>query len=228
MTARAVPLIVALISLAVTWGAAGGVDGAEQTTVAAPAPAHTATPAPLEETVIRIDTIAPENVIVREKGIETEPRKENVIRRDIRLYGPDTAKTREQQLQVLRMQQEILKSQRVLLTSLGAIAGHQALMDSRSARVESATRDATLGMKGGASEMQKLRGEAAATNAKVTDVNRTTMEMAEDVKKMAKNIEEIEDTLNNVEAMIGKLSENTEDSSSDLKKGMKRLEECTH
>jgi methyl-accepting chemotaxis protein len=71
--------------------------------------------------------------------------------------------------------------------------------------------------------MHKVLGEAASTNAKATDINRTTTDMAEGMKTMAKNIEEIGDTLNNVESMIAKLSE-TCDACYGLKKGMKEME----
>ena len=66
-------------------------------------------------------------------------------------------------------------------------------------------RDMTSSMKSDARELQKVRGEAAATNGRVTELGEDTTDMAQVIQKMSKSIEELEHNSKDMEIEIGEL-----------------------
>jgi len=171
----------------------------------------------LDEAVIRLESVGPQGEVKTEAPGAPAPQK------NIYILRFTTGGSDERQLQILRIQRAILKNQLVLLKSLSTIANHQVLLGTRTARVESAMRDVTLGMMSESSEMKKVRGETASTGAKVTDLAGTTTDMTDELKVMAKDINELEGTLGNVDSMIGKLSEGMEDQGSEIARGMRNM-----
>ncbi len=169
----------------------------------------------LDDAVIRLEAASPGVDLKTGKGVEEKaaPRRNMYMLRF-------EAGSGNRQLQMLRIQREILKNQLILLKSLSALAGHQVLLNTRTARVENTLRDMTLGMKASSMEMGKVMGETASTNAKTTDIASTTTDMAKTMEVMAKNIEEIEDTMKDVDLTIGKMSEDMGGSFEGLERSM--------
>ncbi len=176
----------------------------------------------LGNTVVRID--APDNPggIGAGRGGESGagpaagPRNVYILRFDSEAGG-------ERQVQVLRIQREILKNQLVLLKSLSAIAGYQVSLGTRTARVENIMRDMTLGMKSSGGELKKIAGDAAGTSSKMTDVAATTADMAAGMREMSRNIGEIEGAIDNVDSMIRRLASSVESQGDDMLGGMRKM-----
>jgi|LAHU01.1.fsa_nt_gb methyl-accepting chemotaxis protein len=130
--------------------------------------------------------------------------------RNVYILRFDSASSDERQIQLLRLQREILKNQLVLLKSLSAIANYQVNLGTRTARVENIMRDVTLGLKDSGVEIRKIAGDVAGTSAKMTDVANTTADMAEEMRKMARSIDDIEGAIDNVDSMIRRMSSGIE------------------
>ncbi|MCX6358005.1 MAG: hypothetical protein NT045_09075 [Candidatus Aureabacteria bacterium] len=174
----------------------------------------------LDDAVIRLESVKPPVGAVPGKGVEGgAPNME----RNIYVLRFDSGGGTERQVQLLKLQREILKNQLILLKTLGTIANYQVLLGTRTARVENTMRDITLGMKASGSEMQKVLGETAGTSAKMTDVASTTSDMAVELKDVSKNIKDVESTIDNVDMMIGKMSGKMDSMASDTERGMKKM-----
>lgn len=130
----------------------------------------------------------------------------------------------ERQIHLLQTQREILRNQLILLKALGAIANHQALLGSRTARVENIVRDVVLGMKSSRGETHKLVGEVAGTAARVTDIAGTTAEMSVTMKEIGKGIRGVEGTIKDMDVMIERLALNVRDQASALDDGFRMME----
>lgn len=143
--------------------------------------------------------------------------------RNVYILRFDSGAGSERQVQVLRIQREILKNQLVLLKSLSTIANYQVSLGTRTARVENIMRDMTLGMKSSESGMRKVAGDTAGTSAKMTDVASTTTDMAAGMKEMSQNINEIEGAIGNVDSMIEKMARSVESQGDETQRGIKRM-----
>lgn len=160
----------------------------------------------LDKAVIRLETTGMEQGVKINRGVETAPGEGVNIQKNVYILRFDTRGGGESQLHVLKLQREILKNQLFLLKTLSTMTKHQVMLATRTARVDSRVRDMTMGMKSSQKEMKRVRGETASTGAKVTDVELTTMDMAECLEGVAKNIEDIEGVIGGVEMMIDDMS----------------------
>lgn len=176
----------------------------------------------LDDAVIQLDTVSPDVGLKTGKGVEGGPEEKAGPQRNVYILRFDAGGGGDRQLQLLRIQREILKNQLILLKSLGALAGHQVLMNTRTARVENTLRDMTMGMKASSREMTRVLGETASTNAKTTDIASTTTDMAQTMEAMAKNVEEIESAMKDVDMEIGKMSKDMSSSFYDIDRTLKR------
>ena len=174
----------------------------------------------LDDAVIQLETVSPDAGLKTGKGVEGGPEEKAGPRRNVYILRFDAGGGGDRQLQMLRIQREILKNQLILLKSLSALAGHQVLLNTRTARVENTLRDMTLGMKASSREMTRVLGETASTNAKTTDIASTTTDMAKTMEAMAKNVEEIESAMKDVDLEISKMSKDMSSSSYDVERSM--------
>lgn len=177
----------------------------------------------LENAVIKLETTDAGGDLKAAKGVEAPAAEKFGVQRNIYILRFDSGAGPERQLQLLRIQREILKNQLALLKALNTIASYQALLGTRTARVESSMRDITLGMKSSRGEMHKVRGETSATGAKMTDVARETANMSETLVDMAKDIDDIEGAIQSVDVQISKLVDAASDQASATERGMKRM-----
>lgn len=177
----------------------------------------------LDNAVIRLETGGPGSGLGAGKGVEAPPGDGRAPQRNVYILRFDSGTGGERQVQVLRIQREILKNQLVLLKSLSTIANYQVNLGTRTARVENIMRDMTLGMKASGSEIKKVAGDTAGTSAKMTDVASTTTDMAAGMKDMAKNIGEIEGAIGNVDSMIQKMASSIESQGDATERGMKKM-----
>jgi hypothetical protein len=178
----------------------------------------------LDDAVIQLETGSPDVDLKKGKGVEERPEEKPGMRRNVYILRFDAGGGGDRQLQMLRIQREILKNQLILLKSLGALAGHQVLLNTRTARVENTLRDMTLGMKASGREMAKVMGETASTNAKTTDIASTTTDMAKTMEAMAKNVEEIESAMKDVDLEIGRMSKEMGGTFYDIEHSMERAQ----
>lgn len=174
----------------------------------------------LDGAVIKLEAASPAGGMQSDRGVEAGAPG---LQKNIYILRFDAGGGGEQQLQLLRLQREILKNQLVLMKTMSTIANYQVMLGTRTARVESTMRDMTLGMKSSATEMHKVRGDTAGTNAKVTDIASTTTDMAEEVKEISKNIDDVESSIESVDVMIGKVSDKMDSQSDDMERGFKKL-----
>lgn len=177
----------------------------------------------LDNAVIRLETASPAGGLGTAEGVEASSEGGRAAPRNVYILRFDSGASGERQLQVLRIQREILKNQLVLLKSLSTIAGYQANLGTRTARVENIMRDVTLGMKDSGTAIQKVAGDTAGTSAKMTDVASTTSDMAEGMKEMAKNIDDIEGAISNVDSMISKMASSIESQAFDEQRERRKM-----
>lgn len=177
----------------------------------------------LDNAVIRLETGGGGNGLDAGAGVEGAAGDGRGAPRNVYILRFDSGAGGERQIQVLRIQREILKNQLVLLKSLSTIANYQVSLGTRTARVENIMRDMTLGMKSSGSEMSKIAGDTAGTSAKMTDVASTTTDMASGMKEMSKNIGEIEGAIDNVDLMIRKMAGGIESQGEETQRGMERM-----
>ena len=177
----------------------------------------------LDNAVIRLETGGGGNGLGSGKGVEASAGDGRGAPRNVYILRFDSGAGGERQVQVLRIQREILKNQLVLLKSLSTIANYQVNLGTRTARVENIMRDMTLGMKSSGNEIKKVAGDTAGTSAKMTDVASTTTDMASGMKEMAKNIGEIEGAIGNVDSMIQKMASSVESQGDATERGTKKM-----
>lgn len=177
----------------------------------------------LDKAVIRLETAAPGAGLDTGKGVEGDRGEAAARQRNLYILRFDSGGSDERQLHLLRIQREILKNQLILLKSLNAIANHQVMLASRSARVENTMRDITLGMKASSREMARVLGETSSANAKMTDVVTTTVDMAKTVEEIAKGIDDIESSMKSMDIEMSKMADNSAGSLSDFSRDMRRM-----
>jgi hypothetical protein len=177
----------------------------------------------LENAVIRLESSGPAAGLQTGTGVEGTPGEKMNVQRNIYILRFDSGGGAERQIQLLRIQREILRNQLVLLKALNTVATHQALLGTKTARVENTMKDMVLGMKASRSEMHKVRGETAGTGAKVTDIAGATADMSVSLTDMAKSIDDIEGTIKDVDVEIARLAGSVEDQGSAMQRGMKKM-----
>jgi len=159
----------------------------------------------LRQATVQIEELQPAPGLRIDRGIENAELPDLAVGRDIGIYRYNTGKSDDKDIEMLKMQAEILQGQIGLLRSVGALVAHNAILGARSGRIESGMRDMTSSMKSDARELQKVRGEAAATNGRVTELGEDTTDMAQVIQKMSKSIEELEHNSKDMEIEIGEL-----------------------
>lgn len=177
----------------------------------------------LEKALIRLETAAAKGGVDSGGGKEGPATEGPLPARSVYLLNFSTGAGDERDLRMLKMQREMLKNQLTVMRSLNAIADGQVGAGSRTARLESGTRDMTLGMKSSAAETRKLAGDAASTLAKVNDVDRITADMAMQMKEMQKTLEGIEHEIANMEAKTRKAAAAQASSADDAIRQMRKM-----
>lgn len=165
----------------------------------------------LSGAMVTFDTAGDERGVGLDRGVESGPGEGPEAPRNIYMFRFETGGDEERHLQVLRLQRELLKNQLSLLKSLTPIVRHQAKLGIRLAGVDNRMRDMTMGMKSSQREMVHVRGEVGSTAAKVTDIDRTTMAMAETLEEIEKSIDDLSGTLMDVDMMIGDMAGDIKD-----------------
>jgi len=93
--------------------------------------------------------------------------------------------------EMLMMQKSLLRSQLVLLKTLGVIVRHQAGLERRLARNENMMRDQIMGAKDSADSLNMMRLDTSSTSAGIDDLSEITVEISDVVGDIQKKVSEL-------------------------------------